>query len=89
MLLIVSFYSEASYDFKPVSYLSDFKECVRAICEDLIIKDDAALEGTEHFVIELNGLLVSSIVFAAESDTATITIFEDDVDGMLSDSEYS
>ena len=82
-VVIVSFCSESKHDYKPVSSMLMFEECVRYKCEDVLIMDDVSLEGTEHFVIELDGM--SDRIIIDEPNTATVTVFEDDEDGMLSD----
>ena len=81
--MIVSFCSESKHDYKPVSSMLIFEECGRYMCEDILIMDDVSLEGTEHFVIELDGM--SDRIIIDEPNTATVTVFEDDEDGMFSD----
>ena len=82
MLLIVSFYSEAGYDYIAVSEVLTFEKCTKDVCVDVTIIDDLALEGTEYFNIELD-VMHDRVMVDEGSEMMTITNFEDNTDGRL------
>ena len=59
--------------------------CNRSVCVEATIKDDTALEGTEQFFVTLDrGVGLSGrIRIDTNNKSITITVFEDEVDGML------
>ena len=63
----------------------DVPPCNRSVCVEAIIKDDTALEGTEQFFVTLDrGAGVSGrIRIDTNNKSITITVFEDEEDGML------
>ena len=80
-IAVVSFYSEAKYDFKGLSEIPVFKRCTKYMCVDVTVIDDMDLEGTEQFIIELD-VMDERIVVNERAKTMNITIFED-TDGRL------
>ena len=79
--------SEVSQDYEALSEMVDVPPCNRSACVEATIKDDTALEGTEQFFVTLDrgrGAGVSGrIRIDTNNNTITITVFEDEVDGML------
>ena len=82
--MFVSLCTDDKFDFRAVSEMLPIEECGRSVCVNATIVDDTALEGTEQFFITLdkgpgpNG----RIEIVNDYNRATITIFEDNLDGM-------
>ena len=81
---IVSLCTVAGFDYEALSKMSPIEKCGRSTCVDATIVDDTALEGTEQFFITLDrGLGMSGRIRIVDAyKRATITIFEDNLDGM-------
>ena len=75
----------AQSDYEALSAMVDVPPCNRSVCVQATIKDDTALEGTEQFYVALDrGAGVSGrIRIDTNNKSITITVFEDEVDGML------
>ena len=82
--MFVSLCTDDRFDFEAVSEMAPIEECGKSVCVEATIADDTALEGTEQFFITLdkgagpNG----RIRIVNDYKIATITIFEDNLDGM-------
>ena len=74
-IAVVSFHSEAKYDFKALSEIPVFKRCTKYICVDVTIIDDMDLEGTEQFIIELD-VMDERIMVNETAKMMNITILE-------------
>ena len=59
--------------------------CNRSVCVEVTIKDNEVLEGTEQFFVTLDrGAGMSGrIRIDTNNKSIRITVFEDEVDGML------
>ena len=77
--------SEAGQDYEALSGMVDIPPCNRSVCVQTIIKNDNILEGTEQFFVTLDrGAGVSGrIRIDTNNKSITITVFEDEDDGML------
>ena len=82
--MFLSLCTVARFDYRVLSKILPIEKCGRSACVEATIIDDTALEGTEQFFITLDRGPGRSgrIRIVNTNKKATITIFEDNFDGV-------